>query len=332
MNIASDEIGHFCHLQLSSFSTFMKRISLVFPVYNEEQVLPALFERLRTLEQQINQYELEIIFVNDGSHDASLQLMHEFQSRTPLCKILDFSRNFGHQIAITAGIDFASGDAVILLDADLQDPPELLPQFLAKWEEGYQVVYAIRKKRREHLLKRLAYLSFYRILQKISDIPIPLDSGDFCLMDRTVVEALTSIQERNRFVRGLRSWVGFKQIGLEYDRDKRHSGDVKYTFPKLMKLALNGIFSFSYFPLQIASYTGFLVSLISFLGIIVYLYKKLVVGGEPQGFPTLVILVLFLGGIQLISLGVIGEYIGRIYDEVKRRPTYIIKQVYEHEH
>ncbi|GAK60015.1 glycosyl transferase family 2 [Candidatus Vecturithrix granuli] len=307
----------------------MKRISLVFPVYNEEQVLPALFERVESLSRLLAGYELEIIFVNDGSHDGSLQLMQHFQARYPHCTILDFSRNFGHQVAITAGMDFATGDAIMLLDADLQDPPEILPQFLAKWEEGYQVVYAIRKTRQEHLFKRMAYRAFYRILHKISDIPIPLDSGDFCLMDRRVIEVIKSMHERNRFVRGLRSWAGFKQIGLEYDRDKRHSGEAKYTFPKLMKLALNGIFSFSYFPLQIAGYTGFFVSIISFLGILVYLYKKLVIGGEPQGFPTLVILVLFLGGIQLISLGVIGEYIGRIYDEVKRRPTYIIRKIYE---
>ena len=309
----------------------MKRISLVFPVYNEEQVLPALFERVESLSRLLAGYELEIVFVNDGSHDGSLQLMQRFQARYPRCKILDFSRNFGHQVAITAGMDFATGNAIMVLDADLQDPPEILPQFLAKWEEGYQVVYAIRKTRQEHFFKRMAYRAFYRILQKISDIPIPLDSGDFCLMDRTVIEVIKSMHERNRFVRGLRSWVGFKQIGLEYDRDKRHSGEVKYTFPKLMKLALNGIFSFSYFPLQIAGYTGFFVSIISFLGILVYLYKKLVIGGEPQGFPTLVILVLFLGGIQLISLGVIGEYIGRIYDEVKRRPTYVIRKIYESE-
>lgn len=309
----------------------MKRISLVFPVYNEEQVLPALFERVESLSRLLAGYELEIIFINDGSHDGSLQLMQRFQARYPRCKILDFSRNFGHQVAITAGMDFATGDAIMVLDADLQDPPEILPQFLAKWEEGYQVVYAIRKTRQEHFFKRMTYRAFYRILQKISDIPIPLDSGDFCLMDRTVVNAINSIQERTRFVRGLRSWVGFKQIGLEYNRDKRHSGEVKYTFPKLMKLALNGIFSLSYFPLQIAGYSGFVVSIISFLGILVYLYKKLVIGGEPQGFPTLVILVLFLGGLQLISLGVIGEYIGRIYDEVKRRPTYIIRKIYDSE-
>ena len=305
----------------------MKKISLVFPVYNEEQVLPSLFDRVQRIVEQLD-YEFEVIFVNDGSQDNSLPLMKGFHQKDSRFKVIDLSRNFGHQIAITAGIDFATGDAVVLLDADLQDPPELLPQFLEKWQEGYQVVYAVRRSRKEHLLKRMSYSLFYRILQKISDISIPLDSGDFCLMDRVVVDSLKSMQERNRFVRGLRSWVGFRQTGLEYDRDKRHSGDVKYTFPKLMKLALNGIFSFSYFPLQIASYTGFIVSGVSFLGILVYLYKKLIIGGEPQGFPTLVIVVLFLGGIQLISLGVIGEYIGRIYDEVKQRPTYVVRETY----
>ena len=188
-------------------------------------------------------------------------------------------------------------------------------------------MYALMEKtRQEHALKQFAYRAFYRILQKISNIPIPLDSGDFCLMDRVVVDTIKSMDERHRFVRGLRSWVGFRQIGLEYDRDKRQAGEVKYTFSKLMKLALDGIFSFSYFPLQLASYTGFAVSGLSFFAIAVYLYKKLFVGHEPQGFPTLVTVVLFLGGIQLISLGVIGEYIGRIYDEVKRRPTYIVRR------
>jgi len=271
---------------------------------------------------------VEVILVNDGSRDASLELMRRFHEEDHRFKAIDFSRNFGHQVAITAGIDFAQGDAVILLDADLQDPPELLPQFLAKWEEGYQVVYAVRKSRKEHLFKRLAYLAFYRILQKVSNISIPLDSGDFCLMDRVVIDMLKSMRERNRFVRGLRSWTGFHQIGLEYEREERHSGDVKYTMPKLIKLALDGIFSFSYFPLQLASYTGFFVSIASFLGILVYLYRKLIIGGEPQGFPTLVILILFLGGVQLISLGVIGEYIGRVYDEVKQRPIYVIRDTY----
>ncbi|MCP4401006.1 MAG: glycosyltransferase family 2 protein [bacterium] len=305
----------------------MKQISLVFPVYNEEEVLPLLYKRVSQIIAELD-YEVEVILVNDGSQDASLSLMQEFHREDPRFKVIDFARNFGHQVAITAGIDFASGEAVILLDADLQDPPELLPQFLKKWEEGYQVVYAVRKTRQEHILKRVAYLSFYRILQKISNIQIPLDSGDFCLMDRRVIDTLKSMHERNRFVRGLRSWAGFRQIGLEYDRDKRQAGEVKFTMTRLMKLALDGIISFSYFPLRLASYTGFLISLISFFGILVYLYKKLVIGGEPQGFPTLVILVLFMGGIQLLSLGIIGEYIGRIYDEVKRRPIYVLRKIY----
>ena len=306
----------------------MKQISLIFPVYNEEEVLPLLYKRVCRIIEEL-EYKVEVVLINDGSRDASLSLMQEFHSRDPRFKVIDFARNFGHQVAITAGIDFASGDAVILLDADLQDPPELLPQFLKKWEEGYEVVYAVRKTRQEHILKRAAYSSFYRILQKISNIPIPLDSGDFCLMDRRVVDTLKSMHERNRFVRGLRSWAGFRQIGLEYDRDKRQAGEVKYTMTRLMKLALDGIVSFSYFPLRIAGYTGFAISLISFLGILVYLYKKLFIGGEPQGFPTLVILVLFMGGIQLVSLGIIGEYIGRIYDEVKQRPIYVIRKIYD---
>jgi dolichol-phosphate mannosyltransferase len=305
----------------------MDRISLIFPVYNEEEVLQFLYQRVRRLLDQLP-CEAEVILVNDGSQDGSLALMTSFCHEDPRFKVIDLSRNFGHQIAITAGIDFATGDAVILLDADLQDPPELVPQFLEKWQEGYQVVYAVRKSRQEHPLKRFAYRTFYRLLQHISNIPIPLDSGDFCLMDRVVVNTLKVMQERNRFLRGLRSWVGFAQIGLEYDREPRYSGEAKYTVSKLFRLALDGIFSFSYIPLQMASYTGFLVSIVSFLGIVVYLYRKLIVGGEPQGFPTLVIVILFLGGIQLLSLGVIGEYIGRIYDEVKRRPTYVIKKTY----
>ncbi len=305
----------------------MKLISLIFPVYNEENILPVLYERVYRIINQL-EYNVEVLLVNDGSQDNSLNLMKQFHKKDTRFKVIDFSRNFGHQIAITAGIDFAEGDAVVLMDADLQDPPELLPKFLKKWQEGYQVVYTVRKTRREPLVKRLAYSTFYRILQKISNISIPLDSGDFCLMDRSVLKIITSMPERNRFVRGLRSWVGFRQIGIEYDRDERHSGEVKYTFPKLMKLALDGIISFSYFPLQIASYAGFIVSGISFLGILVYLYKKLFIGGEPQGFPTLVILILFMGGIQLTSLGIIGEYIGRIYDEVKQRPTYVVKETY----
>ncbi|MBD3308304.1 glycosyltransferase [candidate division KSB3 bacterium] len=305
----------------------MNKLSLILPIYNEEEVLPTLYARLCEVIDHLDA-QVEVIFVNDGSRDRSLDLLRRFQATDCRVKVIDFSRNFGHQIAVTAGIDFATGDAVVLMDADLQDPPEILPQFLSQWNAGYQVVYAVRKKRKEHLFKRLAYFLFYRLLQQISNIRIPLDAGDFCLMDRVVVDALKSMHERNRFVRGLRSWVGFRQIGLEYERDQRYSGETKYTLPKLLKLALDGIFSFSYFPLKLASYTGFLVSACSFLGIAVYLYKKLIIGGEPPGFPTLAILILFIGGIQLLFLGVIGEYLGRIYDEVKRRPTYIIRQTY----
>lgn len=305
----------------------MKRVSLVFPVYNEEKVLPFLYERVCQIIGQLD-YDFEVILINDGSRDTSLSLMKQFHQADSRFKIIDFSRNFGHQVAITAGIDFATGDAVILMDADLQDPPELVPQLLSKWNEGYQVVYGIRKTRKEHIFKRMAYALFYRILEYISDIPIPLDAGDFCLMDRVVIDTLKSMQERNRFVRGLRSWAGFRQIGLAYSREKRYRGEVKYTLSKLMNLALDGIFAFSYFPLRLASYTGFIISIVSFLGILIYLYKKLVVGGEPQGFPTLVILILFMGGIQLIFLGIIGEYIGRIYDEVKKRPNYVIRETY----
>jgi dolichol-phosphate mannosyltransferase len=254
----------------------MKRLSFVFPVYNEEEVLPTLYERIRRLIDTLS-YDSEVILVNDGREDRSLELMRQFHQKDCRFKILDFSRNFGHQTAITAGIDFATGDAVILMDADLQDPPELIPQFLDKWQEGYHVVYGVRKTRQEHLLKRVAYATFYRVLQRVSDIRIPLDSGDFCLMDRAVVEILKAMPERNRFVRGLRSWAGFRQTGLEYDREKRNSGDVKYTLAKLIKLALNGIFSFSYFPLQLAGYAGFMISIASFLAILVYLYKKLVI-------------------------------------------------------
>jgi polyisoprenyl-phosphate glycosyltransferase len=306
----------------------MPRLSLIFPVYNEESVLPTLYTRVRDMMQQLSAYDVEVILVNDGSRDRSLELMQLFHAQDPRFKVVDFARNFGHQIAITAGMDMATGDVIMLMDADLQDPPELVPQFLAKWQEGYQVVYGIRKNRKESVWKRMAYASFYRLMQRVSDIPIPLDAGDFCLMDRVVVPTLRAMPESNRFVRGLRSWVGFRQIGLEYDRDRRHSGEVKYTLTRLIKLALNGIFSFSHVPLQFASYAGFGISLLSFLAILIYLYKKLVIGGEPTGFPTLVIVSLFLGGIQLIVLGIMGEYIGRIYDEVKRRPHYIVRATY----
>jgi dolichol-phosphate mannosyltransferase len=242
-------------------------------------------------------------------------------------RLVALARNFGHQAAISAGMDHARGDAVIIMDADLQDPPEVVPDFIAKWREGFEVVYAIRVKRKEGFLKRSAYAVFYRILHSISNINIPLDAGDFCLMDRKVVNVLVNMPERNRFVRGIRSWVGLRQIGLSYERDTRYAGLPKYTFNRLMYLALDGLVSFSYIPLRIITLLGFSVSLVSILLAMFYTIKKLSSGLNPPGFATLVVSIFFLAGIQLVTIGVIGEYVGRIFEEVKRRPLYVIRQL-----
>jgi len=248
-------------------------------------------------------------------------------ARDPCVRVISLARNFGQQQAVSAGLDQACGRAVIMIDADLQDPPEVIPQFIEKWREGFQVVYAVREKRKEHAVKRLMYRSFYLILRSISRIDIPLEAGDFCLMDRCVVDVLTSLPERNRFVRGLRSWVGFRQVGLAYERDARFAGRPKYTFQKLVHLALDGLISFSYLPLRLSTMVGFGVSVMSLLAAVYYLIKKLTRGLRPPGFATLVVLLLFLGGVQLITVGVVGEYIGHVLDEVKRRPAYVVREV-----
>ena len=286
-------------------------ISVILPVFNEEQVLPELHRRLTAVLRGFSE-PYEIIFVNDGSRDKSLEIMKRLHSEDSRVKFIDFSRNFGHQIAITAGMDYASGDAVIIMDADLQDPPEVLPELISKWREGYEVVYAVRKKRKEGLFKRICYSTFYRVLRKLSTIEIPLDSGDFSLMDKKVVEQLRKMLEQNRFVRGIRSWVGFKQIGLEYERGARFAGETKYPFRKLVKLAIDGVFSFSYTPLRIVSRIGFVVVGISFLGAVFTLFQRLFTDTTVPGYTTILISVLFLGGIQLLSIGLVGEYIGRI--------------------
>jgi len=302
------------------------RYSVIIPILNEQETISELYRRLTDVFRRLNE-PYEIIFIDDGSSDRSTQILKEIQESDPNIRIIIFSRNFGHQVAVCAGIDYAQGDAVIIMDGDLQDPPEIIPQFIDKWKEGFEVVYGIRKRRKEFFLKRLAYTSFYRILQKIANISIPLDSGDFSLLDRKIVENMKSIKERNRFVRGIRSWVGFRQTGLEYERDKRYAGEVKYTFRKLVRLAFDGLVSFSHIPLQIASFVGFIISIISFLGIIFVLYLRLFKDVTVPGFTTTVILILFLGGIQLITIGIIGEYVGRIYDEVKKRPLYITEEL-----
>jgi glycosyltransferase involved in cell wall biosynthesis len=303
------------------------RYSLVLPILNEEGNIPELYRRLKAVMDELGE-SYELVFVDDGSRDRSLELMRELQRQDPehVCAVV-LSRNFGHQRAVSAGLDYARGQAVIVMDADLQDPPEVLPQFVGKWQEGFQVVYAVREKRKESWLKRAAYRSFYLVLRSVSRIDIPLDSGDFCLMDRCVVDAVTSLPERNRFVRGLRSWVGFRQLGLAYERDARHAGKPKYSFRRLVSLALDGMISFSYLPLRLATLLGFGVSALSLMAATYYVIKRLTVGIGPAGFATLVVLMSFLGGVQLITIGVIGEYIGHVLDEVKGRPTYVVREV-----
>ncbi|MBN2053888.1 glycosyltransferase family 2 protein [bacterium] len=305
--------------------------SVVLPVYNEELILEALYDRLVNALDALGE-PYEVIFVNDGSHDRSLEILKSINQRDPRYRVISFSRNFGHQTAITAGINHTRGDAVIIMDADLQDPPEVLSMFLDKWREGYQVVYAIRTKRKENALKRLAYKVFYRLLAFVSDVEIPLDSGDFCVMDRRIVDLLNSMPERNRFVRGIRSWAGFNQIGMAYERDKRMAGEPKYTMTKLFKLAFDGIISFSKLPLRVASILGFIVSGFSFVYAFLTLLQKLFTDSTVPGYTTTVILISFLGGIQLITIGIIGEYLGRIFDEVKKRPLYIVADKIGFEH
>lgn len=299
------------------------KYSVILPVYNEQENITEIFKRVtKVLSKLDNSYE--IIFINDGSRDKTESLLHKLNKKDAHVKIISFSRNFGHQTAVTAGLDYSSGKYIAIMDADLQDPPEVLPQFFAKLKEGYNVAYAIRKKRKEGIIKKISYSTFYRLLKRIANINIPLDSGDFCVMDRTVVDMINGLPERNRFIRGLRSWVGFRQIGIEYERDSRHAGQSKYTLKKLFKLAFDGIFSFSYTPLKIMMNLGFILLLVSVFGSFLVIYMRFFTQIFVPGFATTIILIMFFGGLQMFSLGIMGEYIGRIYDEVKLRPNYVI--------
>lgn len=307
-------------------------LSLIIPVYNEEETLLNLYDRIVKSASAWN-VPFEVVLVDDGSTDKSLDLLRYLQQQDARFKYVSFSRNFGHQTAISAGLQYANGDVVAILDADLQDPPEELYRFLDMWRQGYHVIYGIRTKRKEQAWKRWSYHVFYRLLAWCSSIEIPLDSGDFCVMDRVVVDLLNAMPERNRFVRGLRSWIGFRQIGIPYERDARFAGQAKYTVSKLIQLAFDGIINFSYRPLQVSGLFGLIVSLTSFAGIIFFLLHRIlnfkVFGYAPQdvpGFTSLILAVLFLGGVQLFTLGMFGEYIGRIFDEVKQRPLYIVRE------
>jgi glycosyltransferase involved in cell wall biosynthesis len=307
-------------------STDRPTVSVVAPVFNEEVALPELYRRVREVLDNVGE-SWELVLVNDGSRDHSPDIMRDLHSRDARVKVVDFARNFGHQIAITAGTDYARGDAVIIMDADLQDPPEVILDLLAKWRNGYEVVYAVRSERRgETWFKEYTAKLFYRIIYRITDIDIPKDTGDFRLMDRKVVNALKSMREKHRFMRGLSVWVGFRQTGVGYVRAERYAGETKYPLRKMLKFALDGITSFSYFPLQLATYVGFVAAGLAVLGIIATVILRLSGSQAFYGQATTLVSVLFLGGIQLISLGIIGEYLGRIYDEVKGRPLYIVRE------
>ena len=299
--------------------------SVVIPVFNEEENLELLHRRLsKVLQHSCEDYE--IILVDDGSRDNSLQVMSILRESDPRVKVISFSRNFGHQMAITAGVDYASGSAVIVMDADLQDPPEVVPQLIEKWREGHDTVYAIRKSRKDPILKRTIAFVFYRLFKRMSEIDIPVDAGDFRLMSRRVVDILRTMPERNRYLRGLASWVGFSQASISYARDERYRGERKYTLWQSARLAFDGITAFSHFPLRLVIHLGIVVSAAGFLYIATTIILALVYGRVVPGWTTLMAAVVFLGGVQLIVVGVVGAYIGRIYIEVQQRPLYLIKQ------
>lgn len=302
-------------------------VSIVVPVYNEEETLHELHQRInQTMETWENSYEL--ILVNDGSNDRSLDIIRGLQEHDPRVKYLSLSRNFGHQVAITAGLDFTSGEAVLVMDADLQDPPELIPALVAKWQEGFDVVYAVREDREgTSPYRQFVYRTFYRLLRRLARVDIPLDTGDFRLMSRRVVESLKKMSERNRFVRGLTAWVGFKQTGISYVRPARHAGVTKYSWAKLWRLALDGLVSFSFIPLQLATWFGFVVSGLCVLYTSYLFYVRIFSNSPPVGWTSIMVALLFLGGVQLLTLGIIGEYIGRIFDEVKQRPLYLVGEL-----
>jgi glycosyltransferase involved in cell wall biosynthesis len=301
-------------------------VSVVVPVFNEVESLPA-FHRRATAALQGCADSFEIIFVDDGSNDGSLDELRRLVSRDDHVRVVSFSRNFGHQTAVTAGMNYSNGAAVVVIDSDLQDPPELIADLLARWREGYQVVYAVRRNRKEHWLKRTAYQLFYRLLQRLSYVDMPLDSGDFAIMDRCVVDLLNDMPERNRFVRGIRAWVGFRQMGIEYDRQPRRAGTSKYSFAKLTRLAYDGVVSYSFAPLRLVTQLGFLISAAAFASMVYILGLKILFDIPLLGWTSTIVVILFLGGAQLVSLGILGEYIARIFDEVKCRPLYVVKDL-----
>ncbi len=302
------------------------RYSIVAPCWNEEGNLPELYRRITEVMEQTGE-PWELVLINDGSRDRTPEIMRQLHEADPRVHFIDFARNFGHQLAVTAGMDYAQGDAVILIDSDLQDPPELILEMIQKWKDGYKVVFAVRKERKgETWFKLFTAKLFYRIIYRITDVDIPLDTGDFRLMDRQVIDQMKAMKEHHRFIRGMTSWVGFKQTGVYYVREERFAGETKYPLRKMVRFAITAITGFSIFPLQLATFTGFAIAGLSVLLIVGAIIARLSGGQAFAGQATTLVMVLFLGSIQLISLGIIGEYLGRIYDEVRGRPLYVVNE------
>jgi dolichol-phosphate mannosyltransferase len=303
--------------------------SIIAPIFNELDNIPELYRRVTDVMDSTGE-PWELILVDDGSTDGSTEAIRNLAKEDKCVRPVIFARNFGHQVAVTAGLDYSRGDAVVIIDADLQDPPELILEMAKKWKEGYEVVYAVRTEREGESWFKLATASlFYRLIYRITDVKIPLDTGDFRLMDRNVVKIMNSMRERHRFLRGMSAWVGFKQVGVEYKRAARKAGETKYPFRKMFRLALNAITSFSYFPLQVATFFGFASAGLAIIAIPVVIALRLAGSHFFEGQTTTLISVLFLGGVQLISLGILGEYVGRLYDEAKGRPLYIVREAPE---
>lgn len=300
--------------------------SIIAPIYNERENLPELHRRVKEVMDSTRE-SWELILVDDGSTDSSTDIIRALAEKDKHIRPVIFARNFGHQVAVTAGLDYSRGDAVVIIDADLQDPPELILEMAKKWKDGYEVVYAVRAEREgESFFKLWTASLFYRLIYRITDVKIPLDTGDFRLMDRKVVNVMNNMRERHRFLRGMSAWVGFKQIGVEYKRAARKAGETKYPFRKMFRLAINAITSFSYFPLQVATFFGFASAGVAIIAIPVVAALRLAGSHSFEGQTTTLISVLFLGGVQLICVGILGEYIGRLYDEAKGRPLYIVRE------
>jgi polyisoprenyl-phosphate glycosyltransferase len=305
------------------------RISVVVPVFNESAVVRAFYERTSGVLRGLAHFDYELLFVDDGSRDDTYAQLKSMAASDARVRLIKFSRNFGHQIAISAGIDYARGDCVVIMDVDLQDPPEVIPSLIDKWHDGFDVVYGRRVGRDgETLMKRATAAAFYRMLAKVSKIEIPNDVGDFRLMSRRVVDELKRLREKDRFVRGLVSWLGFKQTAVDYQREPRHAGETKYRYREMMQFAIDGVTSFSTAPLRLATWLGYAASLLAFIYLVSVVVQKLM-GITVQGFATIMVAMTFLGGVQLICLGIIGEYLGRIFNEIKPRPMYIIEDAWD---